>query len=105
MQSKHSAFKTLFTAVIVLAFAACKNAGEVPFPDEPEFPQPITKPIQFSAEKKIVWSDSTTGVKPTIKEFDLDKLPSTVFDSTGFIPFKAPPEEVSFNWDKLPDTA
>ena len=89
MQPKHFAIKALIAALIVIAFAACKNAAEIPFPDEPEFPQPITKPVQFSAEEKIVWSDSTTGVRPTVKKFDIDKLPSAFFDSSRFIPFKA----------------
>src|SRR5215831_10478557 len=104
MQLKHSALKTLFIAAIVFAFAACKNAAEVPLPDEPKYPQPIIRPLQFSAEKKIDWSDSTTNVQPTVKKFDLNKVPSKLFNVSGFTPFEVPPEEVSFNLDKLPDT-
>jgi signal transduction histidine kinase/ligand-binding sensor domain-containing protein len=39
-----------------------------------------------------------------IKKFDFDKLPVSIFDSSGFLPFANKPEVVQFNWDKLPDT-
>ena len=35
MQPKHFAIKALIAALIVIAFAACKNAAEILFPDEP----------------------------------------------------------------------
>ena len=95
----------LLIVMVFLFISACKNKNTIPFPaQETEFPQPVSRPFKFSEPWKITWSDSVTGIKPLVKKFDFDKLPVKIFDSTGFLPFAKKPEEVQFNWDKLPDT-
>ena len=106
MLNTSTASKILMAVMFFVFIAGCKNAGEVPFPsDETGFPQPVSKPFHFGAETKIKWTDSVANVKPTIKKFDFNKLPIKIFDSAGFIPFPKKPEEVAFDFDKLPDTA
>ena len=36
-----------------------------------------------------------------VKKFDINALPAFPYDSTGFKPFSQPPEEVSFDFNKL----
>ena len=106
MNPAKTKLKVFFPALALLFISSCKNTpGNIPFPEnETEFPQPVSRPFKFSEPWKINWSDSVTGIKPLVKKFDFDKLPVKIFDSTGFLPFAKKPEEVQFNWDKLPDT-
>jgi len=93
--------------LIVLATIACNNhRDQLPLPTAPDrFPQPVTQPLHFTEEKKIVFQDSVVGIKPVIKKISTDKFPEQLFDSAGFVPLPKNPETVSFSWDKLPDTA
>ncbi len=99
------AFKILFATTVLYTVSACTHSSEIAFPaDETEFPQPVSRSLKFSEPWKINWTDSVLGVTPLIKKLDFNKLPVRIFDSSGFLPFAKKPEEVNFNWDKLPDT-
>jgi len=89
-----------------IAFFSCNNTGSVAFPDkELGYAQPVATPLQFTTEKKLVFDTPTKGgVHPVIKKMDFAKLPSSLFDSTGFKPFPVAPVTSSFNFDALPDT-
>jgi len=70
------------------------------------YTQPVTVPLVFSATKKLNWDTVTTsGVRPVIKRLDIDALPSTPYDASGFKPLIIPPEIVSFDFKSLPDTS
>ncbi len=99
--------KMAFAFFAFLTVAACRNTNdEIPFPTkETGFMQPVSKPLHFSTPKKMNWPVTPARIKPIIKKLDLAKLPERIFDSTGFLPFSKKPAEVSFNFDKLPDTA
>jgi signal transduction histidine kinase/ligand-binding sensor domain-containing protein len=93
--------------VIVLFFiaAACNNRKEsIPFPEEMTGPQPVSLPIKFSESVSISNWPATRPLKPVIKKFNFDKLPSKPFDTSGFESFSKPPEEIPFDWNKIPDT-
>ena len=106
MKSAKTKLKFFFPALALVFISSCKNTSDnIPFPEnKTEFPQPVSRPFKFSEPWKINWSDSFTVVKPLVKKFDFNKLPVRIFDSTAFLPFPKKPEEVPFNWDKLPDT-
>jgi signal transduction histidine kinase/ligand-binding sensor domain-containing protein len=91
--------------LVLSGLLSCNNRSEdIPLPIENTYPQPVTTAVKFSTPIKINWTDSITGVKPLLKKFDLSRLPSRIYDSTGFLPFSKKPEESRFEWDKLPDT-
>ena len=91
-------------ASVLLSINACRNAiDDIPFPNEPDF-KAVTEPLQFSEPIRVIWDSSKVShIKPLIKKFDFNKLPSGRYDSTGYHPFLKPPVEVSFNWDSLPE--
>src|SRR5580658_496769 len=99
-------------SLLILAIAAffiltsCNNnVADIPFPiSDSGYAQPIILPLQFSAPKKLNWVTIKTGaIKPEIKKLDLDALPSTPYDASGFKPFPKPPEEFHFDFSALPD--
>ncbi len=94
----------LLPVFLLLAISCNNHKTSIPFPEKMELPLPVTKPLQFTAPTKLSWPESTP-VKPVVKKFDLNKLPSRPFDSSGFVPFSKPPEQVPLNWYELPDTA
>jgi signal transduction histidine kinase/streptogramin lyase len=95
-----------FTAFV--AFASCNNRGsDVPFPkNDSVWAKPLSQPLQFTAPKKLNWvTVKTGGIHPTIKKLDIDALPSTPYDASGFKPFASTPKEVHFNFGSLPLSA
>jgi len=92
------------SALLFIAVSCNNNKISIPFPEELERPQPVTRLLEFTAPTKLSWPEGKP-VTPVVKKFDFNKLPSRPFDSSGFIPFSKPPEEVPFDFDKLPDTA
>ncbi|MEP7374764.1 MAG: two-component regulator propeller domain-containing protein [Chitinophagaceae bacterium] len=106
MQSKLTVAKLISACIFLCAIIACNNSDKIPFSTtESIFPQPVSQAIQFSDPIHVSLSDSATKINPSIKNIDFNKLPSSVFDSAGFLPFQKPPEVAPFNWNKLPDTA
>jgi hypothetical protein len=102
MPSRTVFFKFGFLILFVWTFTNCRNEGEIPFPDETDgYTAPATVPVQFGPSQKIAWPEpaSLTSVPGN---FNFEKLPSIRFDSSGFAPFPKPPEESSFDWNKLP---
>ena len=97
----------ILSLVLITLFSCNFNSDEIPFPEkELGYTQPVTIPLKFSAEKKLNWDTASRGaVKPGIKKLDIDALPSTVYDSTGFRPLKGTPSETKFDFNQLPDTA
>ena len=95
-------------AIAFCALASCNTAASnIPFPvSDTGNLQPVTQPLKLNAAKQFQWlTVKTGGVKSVVKKLDVDALPSSTYDSTGFKPFKAPPEESHFDFSSLPDTA
>ena len=94
----------LFAATI---FFSCNNSSNVPFPkNELGYTQPVTIPLVFNPAKKLNWDTVTTsGVRSVIKKLDIDALPSTPYDTSGFKPLLSPPEVANFDFNSLSDTA
>jgi signal transduction histidine kinase/CheY-like chemotaxis protein/ligand-binding sensor domain-containing protein len=100
-------------SLLIIAIAAsyilpsCNNkVADIPFPlNDSGYAQPVILPLQFSAPKKLNWVTIKTGaIKPEIKKLDIDALPTTPYDASGFKPFSKPPGVVQFNFNALPDT-
>ena len=90
-------------ALCVSSFASCNFSHKaVPFPADNEF-YLATDPLKISDAIPVVFDSSQQRtVTPLVKKFDLNDLPSTVFDTLGYKPFLKQPEVTSFNWDALP---
>src|SRR6478736_3841663 len=98
----------LTAATFVIFLVSCNNnPDEVPFPEnELGSSRPVAVPLQFSAEKKLTWDTVRHGgINPTIKKLDIDQLPSTPYDTSGFKPLSKPPEEVHFDFNSLPEAS
>ncbi|MEJ0104466.1 MAG: ATP-binding protein [Bacteroidota bacterium] len=94
--------------ILFIALSSCHtNSGNIPFPEnELGYIQPVTMPLKFTEEKKLIWDTAKKGdIKPVTTKLDIDALPSKPFDSTGFKPFSKAPEETKFDYNSLPDTA
>ncbi|MCW3118758.1 MAG: hypothetical protein JWM28_2840, partial [Chitinophagaceae bacterium] len=107
-KNKIAGLLLISSSLVFLTLLSCNNhPGDIPFPEkELGYSQPVTVPLQFTAEKKLTWDTAKQGgVKPVIKKLDLDRLPSRSYDSTGFQLFAKPPEEVHFDFNSLPDAA
>ena len=93
---KFNPFWAVLTAVIlVIILVSCNNSSdEVPFPEnELGSSRPVTVPLQFSAEKKMTWDTVRHGdINSSIKKLDIDQLPSTPYDTSGFKPFSVQPD-------------
>ena len=105
---KHQFYYFRLAATIFLLFIlfSCDyNPGDIPFPEkELGSSQPVTVPLRFTPEKKLVWDTAKQGeVKPVIKRLDIDALPAVPYDSTGFKPLNQAPEEVHFDFNSLPE--
>ncbi len=83
------------------------QSPDIPFPvGDSGYPQPVVVPLQFSPAKKINWVTVKTGIiKPVIKKFDINALPFTPYDPSGFKPFAKPPETIHVDVNSLPDSA
>ena len=90
------------------ALASCNNRGsDIPFPkNDSVWAKPLSQPLQLTAPKKLNWvTVKTGGIHPTIKKLDIDALPSTPYDASGFKPFASAPKEVKFDFNALPSRA
>jgi signal transduction histidine kinase/streptogramin lyase len=47
----------------------------------------------------------TSGIKPTVKKLDIEALPHTAYDASGFKHFISPPEQFYFDLNALPSSA
>jgi signal transduction histidine kinase/ligand-binding sensor domain-containing protein len=103
MPPRTAIFKIAWIVFFLWTFTSCKNAGEIPFPGTAdEYPPPVTVPLQFGPPQKIIWPDKPANLTSVQGNFNFNKLPVIRFDSLGFQPFPKPPEEASFDWNKLP---
>ena len=94
-----------FAVLLFCALASCNNNNaDIPFPaKEAGLAQPLSRPLKFSAAKKLNWVTTKTGaIKPDVKKLDIDALPATHYDSVDFRPFTKPPVETSFSFANLP---
>ena len=108
MKLLHSSARLLILLFATIIAVSCHNApADIPFPvSDKGYPQPVGKPLAFSASKKLSWITVRTGrLKPVIKKFDFNDLPSAPSDSSGFEPFPEPPFETHFNFDSLPSAS
>ena len=72
-------FKLTATSFLLIILFSCNyNPGEIPFPEkELGYAQPVTVPLQFTAEKNLNWDTAKQGgIKPVIKKLDIEALPS-----------------------------
>jgi len=75
-------------AIQLLVLACGSRYDEVPFPaDEIGFYQPGKEKIRFSSPRQIEWPTNAKHVKPVYRKFNFNKLPLSIFDSTGFLSF------------------
>ena len=98
----------VIAGIVLLSLASCNNhPADIPFPvSDSAYPQPLVQPLQFSAAKKLNWvTIKTGGIKSVRKKLDIEALPSTPYNVSGFNPFPKPPEDVHFDFNALPDTA
>lgn len=98
----------IITCTALLCLASCNsNVEDVPFPvTDSVWPQPVSQPLKLPAAKKLnAETLKTGGIHPTINKLDIDALPSTPYDASGFKPFAKAPEEVHFDFNALPDSA
>ncbi|MEO5942895.1 MAG: two-component regulator propeller domain-containing protein [Ferruginibacter sp.] len=104
----YKSYKSFFSVTVFISFLlilqSCNNSGNIPFPEnELGYTQPQTVPLVFSAPKKLTWDTiSKTGITASVNKFDINALPEFPYDSSGFKIFAAPPEEVQFDFNKLP---
>jgi signal transduction histidine kinase/ligand-binding sensor domain-containing protein/DNA-binding response OmpR family regulator len=87
--------------------ASCNSrTSEVPFPkNDSVHPQPVAMPLKWGAPKKLEWvTVRADGIKPVTKKLDLETLPYTEYDSTGFHPIPSPPEIRKFDISSFGDT-
>ena len=107
--TKYNPLYAVLTAVIlVIILVSCNNTpDEVPFPEnELGSSLPVAVPLQFSAEKKLTWDTVRHGgINPSIKKLDIEQLPSTPYDTSGFKSFSVQPEEVHFDFNDLPEAS
>ena len=105
IKTNFSCFRIAVPVLSIFILFACNNSGNIPFPEnELGYTQPVTVPLAFSATKELKWDTVRKGgVTPVVKKFDINALPSFPYDSTAFKPFSQPPEEVSFDFNKLPE--
>jgi signal transduction histidine kinase/ligand-binding sensor domain-containing protein len=104
---KSSRLALTTAALLFITLVSCNNnPDQIPFPEkELGYSQPVSVPLQFSEEKKLHWDTAKQGgIKPVVKKLDLDALPSTPFDTSGFRPFAKPPEEIRFDFNNLPES-
>lgn len=97
--------RLLLIFCIATGFFACNSSHEVPFPEkELGISQPVSSPLQFNAPIKIKWQIARSGgVSPVTKKLDIEALPSAVYDTNSYQPFLKAPEEVSFDFNSLPE--
>lgn len=93
-----------FTAVTIFS---CSSVTDIPFPENDlSFSQPVTVPLKFTETKKLAWDITNRRIlNPVVKQLDIDALPTSEFDSTGFKPFTAAPEETKIDFSQLPFTS
>ena len=93
--------------ICLYILSSCNNqAVDIPFPiGDSGYAQPNTIPLRFSASKKVNWATIKTGsIKPTLRRFDIDALPSKPYDPSGFKPLNKAPELIHADFNALPDS-
>jgi signal transduction histidine kinase/streptogramin lyase len=106
-QTKTFCYQLPAIVIVLIILSSCNNhRGDIPFPkNDSVWPQPVSQPLQLSAPKKLNWvTVKTGGIHPTIKKLDIDALPHTPYDASGFKPFASAPEEVHFDFNALPSS-
>src|SRR5580700_9493221 len=99
MEIPISSARSFLLMVATIVAVSCNNTpADIPFPvADRGYPQPVSKPLAFSAPKKLNWVTLRTGrIKPVIKKFDINDLPSAPSDSSGLEPFLEAPVETHF---------
>src|SRR5258705_3408628 len=105
MRNKTTINRICLPAVLSFFLQACNDKKEsIPFPNDTG-PKPVTTAFKFTEVKDLKWPVNSIPLRTQIKKIDFDKIPERPFDSSGFISLAKKPEEVPFDWDKLPDTA
>ena len=100
----HSCLPVLSVLAMVFLFSCNSHPVDIPFPiSDSSHSQPAVLPLQWGPVKKINWDTlKTDGVKFVSRNLDLNKLPSSSYDNSGFSPFDKAPEVVHFDFNNLP---
>jgi signal transduction histidine kinase/ligand-binding sensor domain-containing protein len=96
----------LLLCIGIAAVYSCNDTPrDVALPaDKLAFPQPVTTPLQFADTVLLKWDTIKKGsIRPVVKRLDLDALPSSPYDSTGFKKLTKAPEVTRFDVSKLPE--
>ncbi len=99
--------------IIVLFFAvfftaSCNsNVADIPFPlKNGTYPQPVSKPLQLGAPKKLNLAQAGRGLlKTQTQPLNIASLPFTYYDSAGFKPLNVAINATRFSYDKLPSAS
>ncbi|MEP7251960.1 MAG: two-component regulator propeller domain-containing protein [Ginsengibacter sp.] len=104
-KTKYSLYQLIVTFLASITFFACNHPTDIAFPEKKlGAQQPISELLAFTDVKELKWDTAKKGaVLPAIKNLDFNALPAKAYDSTGFMPFKQAPEEVTFNFNSLPE--
>jgi len=89
----------------VAIFVSCRNDRNTPFPSEDIYAQPVAEPIQFGAEQSLRWPETGKALTSSPAQFDYRHLPEANFDSSLFVPFSEPPQQISFDFNALPEAS
>src|ERR1700685_1447801 len=95
--------KPLFVIPALFIFSGCWFSNRsVPLPvNEPEFSQPVEKPLLFSAPRKVKWNvvSADSIHRGQITAFDINKLPSRPFNPGGFNALSTPAGQKTFQYN------
>jgi len=92
----------LFFFTVSAVFFSCKNkSSDAEQPPQITYANPARQTLKVSIKKLDRSKIKTIKVHPQVKKFDLDKLPVSSYDSTGFKPLKYPIEKTKINLDGL----
>jgi signal transduction histidine kinase/ligand-binding sensor domain-containing protein len=94
----------LCLAYLLFVIFSCNSTDNIPFPeDRLSISQPVSEPLQFTPSKKLIWDTAKQGdITPVVKSLDINALPSTPYDSSGFRPMNYTEQEISLDWNTLP---
>ncbi|MBS1575179.1 MAG: hypothetical protein JST09_07720 [Bacteroidetes bacterium] len=103
IKHKSTAPALLLFFLVSFVLSSCgRNQENIPSPeDEIGYSQPVTVPLKFSEEKKLIRDTvKKGGIRPVIKKLDLNLLPASVYDSSGFRAFAKRSEKSKFDFNK-----
>ncbi|HEX4850264.1 MAG TPA: two-component regulator propeller domain-containing protein, partial [Puia sp.] len=103
LQSISYFFRSYSFLLVFFIVVSCKNTSTgIPMPDiEVGYQQPASQPLKFSDSGKIDWPVSFQSIKPAVRKIDLNKVPSRILDTSGFLPFSKKPRESKLDLNSI----